>query len=614
LGALLAARYTTGAKHVRDEAKLKITEMGTSRSGRQRRRPADGFDRLDRFIAAGLAIATLAVYGQVAGHQFIVFDDQVYIQNNPMVTGGLTWNGVAWAFTTFYDSNWHPLAWIAHMVDVQLFGLNAGRHLLVNALIHVANTWLLFLFLRRVTHARWPSAIVAALFALHPLHVESVAWAIERKDTLSTFFGLLTLLAYVRYAKAPSATRYALVALWLGLGLMAKPMLVTWPFVLLVLDYWPLRRVEWRPADGIERFARAWLPLVREKLPLFGMVAASMVVTWFAQGDVGPAERIVDAPLTLRVANALVSYSQYIFLTFWPADLAVYYPFLPAGPPTWRIAVAVIMLAAITVTALRGAVTRPWLIVGWLWFVGTFIPVIGLVPVGIGQAMADRYYYVPSIGLYVALVFGLAELASRWRIGRGPIIAVAAAALVLLSSVTAVQASRWRDTDTLLQHTLSVTGDNLVAEYNYGYALMQRGEYERAIPHFAEALRIEPNFFAALLYMALSLEQQGRPGEAISYYERALAVQSTPEVRTNLGLALAREGRFPEAVTQLNEVVRLTPNSAEAHNNLGGVLLMAGQPEKSVSYLRTALRLNPGLAAARDNLQRAQLAIDAESR
>ncbi len=307
-------------------------------------------------------------------------------------------------------------------------------------------------------------------------------------------------------------------------------------------------------------------------------------------------------------------YSQYIFLTFWPADLAVYYPFSPGGAPIWRIAVAVMTLAVITAVALRGAVTRPWLIVGWLWFVGTFIPVIGLVPVGIGQAMADRYYYVPSIGLYVALVFGLAELANRWRIGRPVMVAIAAVTLVLLASVTAVQASRWRDTDTLFQYTLSVTRDNLVIEYNYGYVLMQRGEYERAIPHLAEALRIEPRFFAALLYMALSLENHGKPDEAISYYERALAVRPMPEVRTNLGLVLAREGRFSAALAELNEVLRLNPGSAEAHSNLGGVLLMAGQAEKSVPYLRTALRLKPGLAAAEDNLRRAQIEIDARQK
>jgi protein O-mannosyl-transferase len=563
-------------------------------------------------VAAGLAAATLAVYAQVIGHQFIGFDDQAYIQNNPMVRAGLTWKGIVWALTTFYDSNWHPLAWIAHMVDVEMFGLDAGRHLLVNALIHAANSVLLFLFLKRVTADRWPSAVVAALFALHPLHVESVAWAIERKDTLSTFFGLITLLAYARYTDAPSLTRYALVALWLALGLMAKPMLVTWPFVLLLLDYWPLRRVEWRPADGMKRFAKAWLPLVREKVPLMGLVAASMVLTWMAQRNVGSGQMIFDAPLALRIPNAVVSYSQYIFSTFWPANLGIYYPFAPTAPAIPRLAVAIVLLAVITVVAVRNAETRPSLIVGWLWYVGTFLPVIGLVPIGIGQAMADRYYYVPSIGLFVALVFGVAELARMWRIGRRPIVAVTAVTLVLLAFATAVQVSRWRDTDTLFEHTLSVTTDNLVVEYNYGYDLLQRAEYGRAIPHFAEALRIEPRFFAALVYMGLSLEKEGKPQDAMAFYERAVAVDpNNADVRTNLGLLLAREGRFSEAAAQLNEVLRLTPNSAEAHSNLGGVLLMAGQPEQSIPHLRTALRLKPGLGAAEDNLKRAQIQLDA---
>jgi Tfp pilus assembly protein PilF len=454
--------------------------------------------------------------------------------------------------------------------------------------------------------------VVAALFALHPLHVESVAWAIERKDTLSTFFGLISLVAYARYANAPSPTRYALVALWLALGLMAKPMLVTWPFVLLLLDYWPFRRVEWQPGDGMTRFSKAWLPLIREKVPLFGLVAASIVLTWMAQRNVGSGQMIFDAPVALRIPNALVSYSQYIFLTFWPANLAIYYPFAPTGPPLSRLAAAVLTLAVITVIALRHAEKRPALIVGWLWFVGTFLPVIGLVPIGIGQAMADRYYYVPSIGLFIVLVFGVAQLASAWRIARPTVVAITALTLVLLAFVTAVQASRWRDTDTLFQHTLSVTTDNLTIEYNFGYDLMRREEYSRAIPHFAEALRMEPRFFAALVYMGLSLEKQGKPQDAIAFYERAVAVDpNNAEVRTNLGLLLAREGRLSEAAAQLDEVLRLTPNSAEAHSNLGGVLLMAGQPEKSIPYLTTALRLKPGLAAAEDNLKRARIQIDA---
>jgi len=359
-------------------------------------------------ILAALAVATLAVYGQVISHQFINLDDDLYIRDNPMVNGGLTLGGIGWAFTTFHSANWHPITWLSHMVDSQIFGLNAGGHLFVNALIHVTNTLLLFVFLKRVTGATWRSAIVAALFALHPLHVESVAWAAERKDTLATFFGLLCLLAYVRYVEKPSAKNYVLMAVWLALGLMAKPMLVSWPFVLLLLDYWPFRRVERRLADGSKRFAKGWLPLVREKLPLFCLVVPSMVVTYIAQAQSSAVSSLISAPLSWRLANSLVSYAKYLILTFWPRDLAIYYPFPHHATSIWQWAVAVIVLGVITVVAFRNALERSYLIVGWLWFLGTLVPVIGLVKVG-DQAMADRYTYIPSIGLFIVfalVIFG----------------------------------------------------------------------------------------------------------------------------------------------------------------------------------------------------------------
>jgi protein O-mannosyl-transferase len=598
-------------------------------------------------IAVTLIVVTLAVYGQVVSHQFISLDDDLYILNNPMVTNGLTLQGVAWAFTTFHAANWHPLTWLSHMIDCQIFGLNAGGHLLVNTLVHVSNTLLLFFFLRRVTGARWRSAIVAALFALHPLHVESVAWAAERKDTLATFFGLLSLLAYARYVKATSPKRYALVAFWLVLGLMAKPMLVTWPFVLLLLDYWPFHRLEWQPADGIRGLARAWMPLIREKLPLFCLVAASMVVTYLAQSHGGAVRGFVDAPLSLRLSNALVSYAKYILLTAWPSGLGVYYPFSPAGVPAWQLAAALVLIAAITIVAFRQASKRPYLITGWLWFLGTLVPVIGLVQVG-GQSMANRYDYIPSIGLFVAVVFGLGDLVIAWRVGRVSV-AVTAVALLLFGSVTALQISRWRDSMTLFNHTLSVTSDNLVIQYNLGHALGQQRRYDEAIPHFAEALRIKPDFFDALINMGITLSEQGKPAEAITYYQRSLDVEpnsakahmqlalalvtqkraddalqqfykalelspNDADIRTNLGLMLARLGKLSEAAAQLNEALRLNPNSAEAHNNLGLVFLANGQPEKSIEYFSAALRLKPDLSVARDNLKRAQSQGNAPNR
>jgi len=592
-------------------------------------------------MAAALAVVTLAVYGQVISHQFINLDDDVFIRENPMVSGGLTLKGIVWAFTTFCDSNWHPVTWLSHMVDCQIFGLNAGEHLFVNALIHVANTVLLFLFLKRVTGASWRSAIVAALFSLHPLHVESVAWAVERKDTLSTFFGLLSLLAYARYAEAPSWKRQALVALWLSLGLMAKSVLVTWPFVLLLLDYWPLRRLEWQPTDGLGRFAKAWVPLIREKLPLFCLVAASMVVTYLAQSYAG-SQAFVDASFLLRLSNAIASYAKYLLLTVWPSGLAVNYPLSPGGVPAWQVAAAGVLLLAITAIALREARKRPYLITGWLWFLGTLVPLIGLVQIGAGRAMADRYYYIPSIGLFIAIIFGLADLAVAWRVGPVTIAAASAIVLLILGSLTAMQVNRWRDSVTLFEWTLSVTSNNALIQNQLGDILNRQGKHDEAIAHFTEALRIKPDYYYALANMGWALRQQNKAPEAISFLQRALKVRPNSDTHRQLALVLAgqgknddalrefekanpndfesrvrraeiltRQGKLSEAISQLNEALRLKPDSADVHNNLGLLLLMTNQPEKSLPYFSAALRLRPDFAIAQDNLARAQKQIDA---
>lgn len=354
----------------RKAQKRKATGFRTAskaRSAVQRSR-ATKFGRLNLVILLGLAVTTFAIYAQVIGHQFIALDDDAYITNNAMVNRGVTLPGLAWAFTTFDQGNWHPLTWIAHMIDSQLFGMNAGDHLLVNALIHVANTLLLFWFLFRTTHARWPSAFVTALFALHPMHVESVAWAAERKDTLSTFFGFLSLIAYARYAERRSTGRYAWTAIALILGLLAKPMLVTWPFIMLLLDYWPLCRFDLASRKGA--LTRLW-PLLREKLPLFAIAAVSAVITTRAQSHGGNVRTFQEFPIALRLANALGSYVKYVLLTFWPNDLAVYYPYTTAGTPTWQIICAALLLIGITALCLFQRKGRPYLLVGWLWFVGS---------------------------------------------------------------------------------------------------------------------------------------------------------------------------------------------------------------------------------------------------
>lgn len=607
-----------------------------------------GCGQTDVFIVLGLTLATLAVYGQVITHHFISLDDDLYIRDNPMVTGGLTLSGIGWAFTTFHAANWHPLTWLSHMMDSQVFGPNAGGHLFVSAIIHVLNTLLVFFFLKRVTGARWRSAIVAALFALHPLHVESVAWAAERKDTLSTFFGLLALLAYARYVELRSLGRYMVVVLCLSFGLMAKPMLVTWPFLLLLLDYWPLQRLRWQPGEGMKPFLKALLPLVREKVPLFCVVVASMIVTFLAQSHGGAVRGFVDAPLSLRLSNALVSYAKYLLLTFWPSGLGVYYPFSPEGVPAWQLAVALVLVAAITGVAFHQADNRAYLTAGWLWFLGTLIPVIGLVQVG-GQSMADRYHYIPSIGLFLAIVFGLADLARAFRVGRVAIGVASVIGLLLFGSLAGLQVSRWRDSKTLFEYTLTATSDNLVVQYNLGHVLGQEKKYDEAVPHFEEALRIKPDFFDALVNMGVTRFEQGKLEEAVSFYQRALDVEprsgkahmqlglalvrqkkdddalqhfrtalklapNNPDVRTNLGLMLARQGELSEAASQLEEAVQLNPNSAEAHNNLGLVYLMARQPEKSLPHFSEALRLKPDLTVAQDNLQRAQKQLGGQQR
>jgi protein O-mannosyl-transferase len=606
-------------------------------------RNATTFGRPDLLILLGLAVMTFGIYAQVIGHQFITIDDPTYIQENSMVNRGVTRAGLAWAFTTFHAANWHPLTWIAHMIDSQFFGMNAGGHLLVNALIHVANTLLVFWFLLRTTHTRWPSALVAALFALHPLHVESVAWASERKDTLSAFFGLLSLIAYMRYAEEPSISRYAWVAITLALGLLAKPMLVTWPLVMLLLDYWPLRRLQRLDTRGLSVLRN----LVVEKLPLFALVAASAIITFLAQSHEGAVRTFADAPVALRLSNALVSYAKYLLLMFWPNDLAVYYPLAPMGIPHWQTIGAAFLLIGITALCLlQPRKHSGYLVMGWLWFLGTLVPVIGLVQVG-GQIMADRYFYIPSIGLFIAVVFGLADIAKSWRVAPSLSAGIAGGVLLILATLTNAQIQRWRDSFTLFEHTLAVTPPNLHIEYNLAMAMGDRGRYNEAAAHFEKALQIDPNFYDGLVAMGVTRQFQGRLPEALDYFQAAIrsqpdapkahvqlalalwkqnrdqaaveemrrALQFAPkdaDIRADFGLALELVGRMPEAIEQLHEALRLNPNSAEAHNNLGLALLASGKPRESIPEFEAALRLEPELKGAADNLRRAQVQLSSQ--
>ena len=472
-----------------------------------------------------LVVATLGTYGDLINHQFINYDDDVYVTDNPPVQSGLTFSGLSWAFTTMHSGNWHPLTWLSHMLDCQLFGLNPGEHHLTNVVFHVANSLLLFLWFLYFTRSLGCSFLVAVLFALHPMHVQSVAWVAERKDVLSTFFWLLTMWAYVWYAERPRLTRYVLILVCFSLGLMAKPMLVTLPFVLLLLDYWPLGRLSLKGSAAVEASSKSGSRvannrLVYEKLPLFVIAAFSSVVTVYAQKEAGAVWTFQTLPFANRIANAMVAYVSYLGKMFWPAHLAVFYPLSSHTLPIWQALAAGLVLVVLSLLALRLARRHPYLLVGWLWYLCTLLPVIGLVQVG-EQAMADRYTYVPFIGLFIVLVWGMADLAARWHAPRFLLPVGAGVVLSALMICTWVQVRYWRDSITLYEHSLEVTRSNSLIHNNLGMALAAQGKMDQAEAHYAEALRLNPDNARAHNNLGMALAAQGKMDQAEAHYAEA---------------------------------------------------------------------------------------------
>ena len=555
-------------------------------------------------FAASLASLTAVVFSSVSQLGFVRFDDPDYVTQNPHVMAGITWAGIKWALTTGHVANWHPLTWLSHMMDVQLFGVSAGAHHVVNLVLHVVNTVLLFVFLQRVTGTVWRSAFVAALFAVHPLHVESVAWVSERKDVLSTLFWTLTLFAYVGFVRAPRARRYGLVLLFFALGLLAKPMVVTLPFVLLLLDIWPLRRVTlWR--DGAALLSRADLRtaarLVREKLPLFLLAAASSIITMLVQRSGGAVGSLTAYPLVLRAQNAIVNYVAYLGKALWPWPLSAFYAYRESVE-TWQVAACALLLIAICIAVVRLAPTRPYLLVGWLWYLGTLVPVIGIVQAGM-QSMADRYTYIPLIGPFIMLAWGAAELAERWPRQRLALGTACGIVIVALSVVTRVQTATWRDSLTLWQHAVDVTSHNAYAEYNLGVVLVQAGRVDDGIARFRSALRIDPNYPDVHIDLGNALNQRGSADEAIS--EFATVVRLRPDyadARVVYGNLLRARGRADDAMAQYREAIRLSPSMANAHNELGNALTAVGRFPDAMNEYAVAVRLAPDLAEAHNNL------------
>jgi tetratricopeptide (TPR) repeat protein len=583
------------------------------------------------WIYAVLLIAILLVYLPVRTYDFVNFDDPDYVTRNPHVRQGITPAGIAWAFTSTESANWFPVTRLSHMLDVQLFGVDAGWQHLVNVLLHAIAALLLFAFLYRATSSRWPSAMVALLFALHPLHVESVAWIAERKDTLAALFWFLTLWTYVRYTEKPRIGRYLIVLACFCLGLMSKPMIVTLPFVLLLVDLWPLRR------------PLAW-NLLREKIPFFILSIASAVITYLAQAGSG-AVNTLPVPLTMRLENALITYFIYLAKMLWPAGLAVFYPY-PLDVPAWQAALAAFAILGVSVLTLRVIKTHPYLAVGWFWYLGTLIPVIGLIQVG-AQARADRYTYVPMVGLSIMLIWGLAEILKS-RIA----IPAAIAACVACAALCEAQIQSWRNSETLFRHALDVTSGNYLAHHNLGVALADDGRFPEAIQQYEAALQIEPNAANVQTDYGSALAKSGRLPEAIAHYQAALqqlpdapithndlanAFAATPGslqqaiaeyqialrlkpdyqearenlakvesdaagVQYNMGIDLAKSGKPEAAIARFEEALRLKPDYVDAHNNLGVVLAGTGRMQEAISHFEAALKSDPNSVDAHINL------------
>jgi tetratricopeptide (TPR) repeat protein len=577
-----------------------------------------------------LGVVTFAVYLPVWNNEFVAYDDDVYITKNPNVKSGLSWEGVKWAFTSGYASNWHPLTWLSHQLDWQLFGSNPTGHHIVNILLHIANTILVFGLLNRTTGRFWQSAFVAGLFALHPLRVESVAWAAERKDVLSTLFWLLTMIAYVHYATASQSRRrlnwYLAVVVLFSMGLMAKPMLVTLPFVLLLLDYWPLGR--WRSNPQVKPGGLPIVPtqrLLLEKVPLLLLAAASSAVTYFVQQKAGA---MTPLPFKERAANAICSYLAYIGKMFWPARLAVLYPHPLNMLPVARAITYGLILAAITIFIIHYNRRHKYLLFGWLWYLGTLVPVIGFVQVG-AQAMADRYTYIPLIGIFIIIAFGIGELTKNVPQKKTVLTAAATGVLLGCAGVTLHQLKYWRNSYELFDRALTIIEKNAVMQNNYANILGELGRPEEAEKHLSEALKyipnspiihnnyanalmrdlgrlneaiehykfaleLDPNFTTARYNLGVAYASAGRYDEAIEQYKLYLGPDvNLIDVQQGLATMLAREGKVSDAVGQFQKALAAKPDSVEVLGNLGYALAQSGEPQKAIEYYKNALQIDP---------------------
>ncbi len=574
-----------------------------------------------------LALIIFAVFFQVHSFGFINLDDPGYVSENPNIQAGITLNAVKWAFTTIHTGYWHALTWLSYMLDWQLFGLNAGGYHITNLIFHIANTLLLFIILRQMTKALWQSAFVAALFALHPLHVESVAWIAERKDVLSTFFWLLAMWAYVRYVKNPKLKWYLISLMLFALGLMSKPMLVTLPFVLLLLDYWPLNRISRFNWQTIYR-------LILEKIPFFFLAAVLSVVTFIAQHSSGAISSLTGISIKSRVCNALISYVQYIEKMFWPTHLAFFYPY-PAHISISYAMISAGFLLAVTIFILLFSKKHRYLFTGWFWYLGTLLPVIGLVQVG-SQAMADRYTYIPLIGLFIIITWSLPEMLAKWSSRKAAIWISSLICISILAVCTFYQTRYWKDSLTLCRHALEVTKNNYQAHLCMVKPLLEQNRIDDAVLHGREAVRINPDDVHAINALGSALYKQGKiddvvrcfrkvlemdPGdptanlnlaavlvtkgsfaEAVAHYRIAGSAVNTPRIHGDFGYALARLGQFRQAAQEYRKACSADSNDPNTLNDFGFALAHSGEYNEAISLYNKALQIAPDFVDARINL------------
>jgi Flp pilus assembly protein TadD len=545
-------------------------------------------------IHFALAAGALLVFWQVRNFNFVGYDDDRYIFENQHVISGLTFDSIKWAFTAAgHIYFWHPLTWLSHILDWQLYGNNAGGHHITNLIFHIANILLLFIVLRQLTGKLWQSAFVAALFALHPLHVESVVWIYERKDVLSTFFWFLTIWAYLRYVKLPGVWRYLLVVAFLALGLLSKPMLVTLPFLLLLLDYWPLDRLSLKIDKAGKKHSLPYLLL--EKVPLFVMVLVSCIIVFNNQKSIGAMGLMENHSLFVRLANTFISYMQYIIKMIWPSRLAVFYPY-PLNVSVLYAVISAAVLLTVTILVLRFAKLHRYLVTGWFWYLGTLIPVIGIVQVGL-QAYADHYTYIPYIGLFIMLAWGLPQLLSNWPQRK---IALGAAMVIVLTTLGICahkQTSYWKNSITLFSHALEVTQNNYIAYNNIGLAYGNLGRVSQAIEDFSQAIKIKPDYSEAHYNLGLAYFSLGRGTEAIEAYKQAIRLKPDYTLAySNLGVAYSGQGRWPEAIETFKQAINIKPDSAEAHANLGYAYLAISDKNSATAEYNILKSLNSEMA------------------